>query len=230
MTNMPAAGKVLLLAVALLVAGAARPINWMSQVSETEDGGHRMGNHDAKVRLIEFVSYTCSHCAHFHKEADGAIQLAWVAPGKVSLEVRHVIRNPVDLAAALLAECGPEEKFFANHSAFLNSQDAWIERIRSASEVTQARWRSGTIPQRMRAIASDTGFYDMMAARGYDRVAANRCLSDEAAAKRIAEQSETGADAFGVTSTPSFAINDQLLEDTHTWDKLQLEIIDALKQ
>ncbi|OCC22740.1 hypothetical protein MB02_15095 [Croceicoccus estronivorus] len=212
-----------LAAVALLSVAATHP-SWLTYVAKTDAGGYRMGNPDAKIALMEFVSYTCPHCAHFQKEADGAIQLAYVNPGLVSVEVRHVIRNPVDLAAALLAECGPKDKFFGNHAAILRNQDEWLPRVTSASSATQVRWRSGPMGQRMRAIASDVGFYDIMTKRGYDRVAANRCLSDDAAARRIATQSEAGADALGVTGTPSFAIDGVLLSGTHTWDTLQPQI------
>lgn len=211
-----------------VAAGAATGPNWNTYVVETEGGGHRLGNPAAKVPVIEFVSYTCSHCANFEKQSDGPMRLAYVGPGKASFEVRHFIRNPVDLAAALLTECGPKEKFFANHAAILRSQDQWLKRISTTTAATQNRWRTGSVPQRMRAVAGDAGFYEIMARRGYDRVAANRCLADEAVAKRIAAQSKADAETFGVTGTPSFAIDGKLLDDVHTWEALQQAITSRL--
>lgn len=213
---------------ATMIMAAAQPA-WNGYVTQTEGGGHRLGNPAAKVAVIEFVSYTCPHCAHFQQESDGPLRLAYVVPGTVSVEVRPVIRNPLDLAATLLAECGPKEKFFGNHSAILSSQATWLGKVSSASEATQVRWRSGPVAQRMRAIAADTGLYEIMAKRGYDRVAADRCLADEAEARRIVDQSNAGSDAFGVTGTPSFALDGALLEGTHTWDTLQPQIAARLK-
>ena len=214
--------------VATMAVAAARP-GWTTYVVQTEGGGHRLGNPAAKVAVMEFVSYTCPHCAHFQQESDGAMRLAYVAPGTVSVEVRPVIRNPIDLAATLLAECGPKEKFFGNHSAILLSQATWLGKVSSVSEATQVRWRSGPVAQRMRAIAGDTGLYEIMAKRGYDRVTADKCLSNEAEARRIVDQSNAGSDAFGVTGTPSFALDGALLEGTHTWDTLQPQIAARLK-
>jgi len=213
---------------ATMIMAAAQPA-WNGYVTQTEGGGHRLGNPAAKVAVIEFVSYTCPHCAHFQQESDGPLRLAYVVPGTVSVEVRPVIRNSLDLAATLLAECGPKEKFFGNHSAILSSQATWLGKVSSATEATQVRWRSGPVAQRMRAIAADTGLYEIMAKRGYDRVAADRCLADEAEARRIVDQSNAGSDAFGVTGTPSFALDGALLEGTHTWDTLQPQIAARLK-
>lgn len=223
------AGKFAAVALAAAMIMAAAQPAWNGYVTQTEGGGHRLGNPAAKVAVIEFVSYTCPHCAHFQQESDGPLRLAYVVPGTVSVEVRPVIRNPLDLAATLLAECGPKEKFFGNHSAILSSQATWLGKVSSASEATQVRWRSGPVAQRMRAIAADTGLYEIMAKRGYDRVAADRCLADEAEARRIVDQSNAGSDAFGVTGTPSFALDGALLEGTHTWDTLQPQIAARLK-
>lgn len=228
MNILPRTLKFAALAAVAAVATAATHPSWVNTVVRTEAGGHRMGNPQAKVAVLEFVSYTCPHCANFEQQSSAAMQLAYVAPGKASVEVRHVLRNPVDLAAALLAECGPEQKFFANHDAILRSQDKWLQRLSSATKATQDRWNSGPIGDRMRAIASDADLYSVMEKRGYDRVAANKCLSDEAAARRIAQQSEASSNAFNVQGTPSFAINGKLLDDVYSWDGLQKAIASHL--
>ena len=88
----------LLAAAPLAVAATTKAHNWLATTAVTP-GGHRIGNPAAPTKLMEFVSYTCPHCGHFFKEADGAIKIAYVQPGKVSVEVHHVIRDPIDLAA-----------------------------------------------------------------------------------------------------------------------------------
>jgi protein-disulfide isomerase len=85
--------------------------NWNAAVVVTPDSAHRIGNPEAKVKLVEYVSYTCPHCAEFTREADDRIKLGYVMAGTVSLEVRHLIRDPVDLTVVMLVNCGPPAKF-----------------------------------------------------------------------------------------------------------------------
>lgn len=203
------------------VATVAVAANWNTTVAETPGGGHLLGNPAAKTKLIEFVSYTCPHCAHFEQEAGAAIQLAWIQPGKVSVEVRHLVRDPMDLTAAILTNCGAKEKFAQNHRMFMHSQDTWLGKAQLALPSQRQRWGAGTMTARWKAIASDLGFYDMMATRGYSRQQVDQCLSSEAAGRAIAEKSAAGSEAFGVNSTPSFVLNGKLLDGVHTWEQLQ---------
>ena len=57
--------------LALAAGGAAlaqtkpAPRNWNQTITLTPQGTHLLGNPAAKVRLTQFISYTCPHCAHF---------------------------------------------------------------------------------------------------------------------------------------------------------------------
>jgi protein-disulfide isomerase len=211
-----------LLGIGFASTGAAP--NWNVTIAQTEGGGHRLGNPDAKVKLMEFVSYTCPHCAHFETDADGPLRIAYIAQGKLSVEVRHIIRDPVDLTAAMLTECGPKEKFFLNHSMILRNQPIWLKKMASLNDAQRNRWMSGNYAARRRVMASDLGFYDLMAKRGYDRVAIDRCLADENFAQLLAKQSAANATDFGVEGTPSFALDGTLLAGTHSWVDLKPQI------
>lgn len=200
---------------------AATP-NWLTVV-DTAGGGHKIGNPQAKVKLTEFVSYTCSHCGHFAQEATGALDL-YVATGKVQLDIRHVVRDPIDLTAAMLANCGPAARFPRNHAALILAQPKWLPIAERATDGQQSRWYNGPGPARRRAIASDLGFYTIMAGRGYDRVALDRCLNDEALARRLAAQSKADDETFNVKSTPSFAIDGMMLAGTYSWSLLQPQL------
>ena len=46
-------------------AGAAR---LDPEVVATPEGGFRMGNPDARVKLVEYLSLTCPHCADFARQ------------------------------------------------------------------------------------------------------------------------------------------------------------------
>jgi len=212
-----ALASVLLAAAPLAMAATAH--NWLATAAVTP-GGHRLGNPAAPTKLIEFVSYTCPHCGHFFKEADVPLKLAYVEPGKVSVEVRHVIRDPIDYTAVVLAECGDPKKFFGNHEMFFAKQDAWLGKLEHASKGQQDRWYNGPIPQRLRAVAADAGFYPMMESRGYSRSQVDGCINDSKKVDALLKQSQADGKQYGVNSTPSFAINGKTL-DIHSWDELQ---------
>lgn len=217
-----------LAAAALLSIGATAPAakpsggNWLTTVAAT-DGGHRIGNPAAKVKLSEFISYTCPHCAAFAKEGEGPLQLAYIGTGKLSLEVRHLIRDPIDLTAAMLTNCGPATKFLQNHAAFMLGQDKWIAPLASVTDAQKQRWTAPGAAGR-RAIASDFGFYAIMERRGYSRVEADRCLADETMARTLAENSAADWKRPGITGTPSFAINGTVMPGTHTWSALEPQL------
>ncbi|WP_100866325.1 DsbA family protein [Novosphingobium kunmingense] len=218
--------------MAALSAAATKPapkaaVNWNAAVAVTPAGSHVLGNPGAGVKLAEYVSYTCPHCAHFEIEASGPLKLAYVRSGKVSVEVRHLVRDPVDLTVAMLSNCGPKDRFFVNHGMFMRAQGTWMKPLLTASAAQRSRWTTGDLAARNRAIAADLKLYDMMATRGYDRPAVDRCLADGAMAQRLAQQTQDAQNA-GVSGTPSFAINGALLAGTHEWTTLRPQLDAAL--
>lgn len=215
------------LAAITAVSANAQTGNWDVEYATTVDGTHIVGNPDAEISLTEFVSYSCSHCSSFTKQSEADIRMLLIQPGKMRVEVRHVIRNPVDLAAALLTECGPDEKFFANHRLFMARHDDWMAKAVIAGQAQQQRWFTGAFGARMRAIAGDLDFYEMMEPRGYSRTEMDRCLSDEAQGRVLATRSQADGEAFGISGTPSFALNGKVLKDVHDWNGLR-QAINAL--
>ena len=205
---------------------AAKPAarNWNAAMVLTPQGTHLLGNPAAKVKLTQFISYTCPHCAHFEEQADAQLKLAFVANGKGSVEVRNFIRDPIDLTVALLTNCGPATKFFANHALFLRTQDKWIAPMTHPSPTQQARWSGGAFAQRTRAIARDFGFYPIMQTRGYTAIQVDKCLADEALARRLAASTDEAQAKLFVTGTPMFAIDGVVLAGTYTWDALRPQL------
>ena len=222
-----------LAATAALLGAAAAPksagrANWVMTVRKTPEASYVMGNPAAPVKLVEYISYTCSHCAHFEVEAADQIKLGMVAQGKGSVEVRSFLRNPVDITASLLAQCGTPDRFFGNHNALLRSQDKWLSRAQTASPAQQQRWMSGPFAGRMRAIATDLGLYDVMATRGLNRQAADRCLANEPLAQLLATGTNEAA-KLNVRGTPSFMINGKLQDNVHDWASLRPRLMELTR-
>ena len=214
----------ILATAALLLSGAApKTVGWNTTVALTAVGGHLIGNPAAPVKLVEYVSYTCAQCATFMIQSEAALQIGYVSSGKLSVERRHLVQGPVDLAAAMLANCGPVAKFALNHATLMRSQTSWRQTFERAGAAQKQRWVTGSLLTRNRAIASDLHWFELMEARGYDRITTEKCLADQAVANRIGEQSKAGY-ASGITLPPSFTLNGTLLETVHTWSELRPQI------
>lgn len=201
-------------------AGVLSAPNWAATVTP-RDSGHVVGNPEAGTRLVEYMSYTCSHCAEFARTGEPAIKLFVIPHGKVSFEIRHLLRDPIDLTATLLTHCGDSDNFLRNHEAIISRQDEWLAKARATSQAQRTRWSFGTNAARRRAIASDLGFYAVMEDRGYNRAQIDRCLSDEAKANVLAETTQRDVVALGLQGTPSFALDGKLLSGVHDWDALR---------
>ncbi len=213
---------VAVLGAAWLSVGAAPA--WLGTVAVTPEG-HRLGNPEARVKLVAYESYTCPHCADFEAEAADTIRVGYIQTGKLSLEVRHYVRDPVDLTAAMLTECVPPAKFFNAHRAFYLNYKKWIPVMAKANEAQSNRWYVKDGGAARRNIASDFGFYNLMTPLGLSRPAADKCLNDNALAAKLAGQTAATDKKYpDFEGTPSFLLNGLLLIATHQWDLLRPQI------
>jgi protein-disulfide isomerase len=225
-----AGGFLLALAGALVLShpAPAAAQNWNGE-AEASAHGVLVGRPDADLTMIEFFSYTCPHCGTFARAGHPALQLAYVGPGKVRMEYRPMIHDPVDLTVALMVSCGGAEEFRHRHSLAFARQEDWLARARAATSGERAIWgRGGTDPSARRSIASSLGLYDLFAGRGPDRAALDRCLSDQASAEELMRGAEETRAEFGRIGTPSFAIGGELVEGVHDWQALQPRLDEAL--
>ncbi len=198
--------------------GDTRRAAWHAEIERTERG-HLIGNPDADAALIEFISYTCGHCASFAREGESALDIALLAPGIMSVEVRSVIRNPIDLTVSLLVACGTATGFKNRHRMYLLSQDAWLAKARSAPAAQRAIWARGDRTGRLNA-ARALDLDDMLAERGTSMADINTCLSDDAAALKLIRDGNADRAEFAVPGTPSFALDGELLPEVHDWSAL----------
>ena len=77
------------------------------------------------VAVVEYGSLTCSHCAVFATTVLPAFQKAYVDTGKVHFIFREFSRNPLDVAAFVLARCEGDDKTLATIDLLFAEQDKW---------------------------------------------------------------------------------------------------------
>lgn len=183
---------------------AAPAVNWTTRVALSPIGGHVLGNPAAPTKLVEYVSYTCSHCAHFVGEASAPLKADYVKGGKVSVEARNAVRDKYDLTAALLARCGGPKRFFGNHEALFANQDDWMEQL-------QVYDRGAAKPSEqialLRDIGRNTGLYTLMGKRGFTPAQLDACIANPAAMKQILAMTDEAWNKVKIGGTPAFTIN-----------------------
>ncbi|ETI64934.1 protein-disulfide isomerase [Sphingobium sp. C100] len=213
--------KKLLLPLALLALPAALvaapATNWVKRVVISPIGGHLMGNPAAKTKLVEYVSYTCSHCAHFVGEASDPLKTQYVKGGTVSVEVRNAVRDKYDLTAALLARCGTPARFMGNHEALFANQTAWMDQLETYDR--DAQKPTDQIPA-LKDIGQKTGLYALMNKRGFTNAQLDACIADPQSMKQILAMTDDAWNKVKITGTPGFTVNGTRVEGS-TWAILQ---------
>ena len=214
-----------LLALMALVGPAAVAAQDANAKIVRSDAGHRIGQADAPVSLIEFMSYTCPHCGQFAVAADKTLALAYVGTGRLKVEYRPMVRDPVDLTVTMLVGCVQPRRFAAAHATFMERQGGWLVAAQRTPAAQRALWADAfRSAERRRSIASSLDLYPMVEPLGLSRVAADKCLTDQAKANALVAAADANRAQFGVAGTPSFALDGILLAGTHDWTSLQPQI------
>ena len=204
------------------------PVNlqWDAKLSRSATGNHLIGNPAAKTQLVEFISYTCGHCAHYSADSKLPLFTGPVRQGKVSVEIRPFFRNGIDVAATLLTQCGTDRQFLGNHHAILAAQPTWLKEPTNPNAAE--RWANPDFGLKMKYLAEDMGLYKLMLGRGYTPVQLDRCLANTALGDKLADQTGDASSRIGVQGTPSFLINGTL-QNVYGWAELKPLLDTALR-
>lgn len=205
---MPRIARVLTIVTVSLLSGAllaaAPAMDWSKVARPTAKGAYVLGNPAAPVKLVEYGSYTCSHCAEFAKASAPVLKEQMVKSGKLSLEYRHLIRDPADLGAAILARCAGPRGFATAHAMIFATQDSWLPKLGAYQQAHPDIDQKPLIAQ-ARAYADAGGLTAAMRARGVTLPQINACFANKAEVDRITAM--TSDAPIEVNSTPTFYLN-----------------------
>lgn len=147
-----------------------------------------MGPEDAKVTIVEYASFTCPHCANFHKGPLKQLKADYIDTDKVHFIYRDVYFDRFGLWASMVARCGGPEKFFGISDMLYEQQREWTQGELAA------------IADNLRRIGKVAGL---------EPDAVEACLNDTDKAKALVAWYQENAKAHGVESTPTLVINEQ---------------------
>jgi protein-disulfide isomerase len=203
--------------------------DWTQTVSETPEGGFRMGNPNAKVKVVEFGSMTCGVCAAFAEEGEPALIEKYVKSGQVSFEFRNFLRDGADLAAALLARCNGASAFFPLTDQFFAAQGEWLGKLQTMSPEQQQQLGTLSPAQAATGYAQAAGLDQFVRVRGIPAARAQACLADQAQVQRLVQMNEAAVKEHQVSGTPTFLINNNVVPNSANWKTLEPAIQQALR-
>jgi len=144
-----------------------------------------LGKEDAPVKIVEYMSLTCPHCAHFAVTTFDTIKQKYIDTGKVRFIIREFPFDPRAAAAFMLARCAPQEQYMPMVEMLFKQQIAW------ASPDVDGR----------------SALLQMSKLAGFTEDSFTKCLTNQKLLDDVNSVRERAAKDFGVNATPTFLIN-----------------------
>ena len=168
-----------------------------------------MGEPNAKVKMDEYASTTCSHCGRFNNDVFPAFKAKYIDTGKVQYTLHEFLTPPEAVASAgfLIARCAGKEKYFSVIDALFRAQE----------ELYATGDARGTLLK----VAQSAGMNETQF---------NACVADEAAGKALAARVDSAIKDKGVSSTPTFFFNGKKVKEGEmTPAELDAAVVEASK-
>lgn len=193
--------------------------DWREIVSQTPEGGFRMGNPDAPVKLVEYASITCHVCADFSTAGAANLRDQYVESGQVSWEYRPYIIFPTDPGLFMLLRCQGPAPFFRLIEQLYADQRNWTARVQGAPPEQLQQVETLAPAARAAALVRLTGLDQFFRQRGMPEARMNSCLADEQNLQQLGEITQRG-NSEGVTGTPTFFLNGTK-QEASSWAQLE---------
>ena len=157
-------------------AGALETPNPLGEIS--------IGDANAPIKIYEYASLTCGHCATFHTEVLPDLKKQYVDTGLVQFNFRPFPLDPYAMTGAMLVQCAIPQARLAFLETLFKRQLQWV--------------RSDDPLNSLRAYAKQAGM------SGENFV---MCLQSEANLTAVRSMYTAAKDELGVQSTPTFFVN-----------------------
>jgi protein-disulfide isomerase len=194
--------------------------DWTETVAQTPEGGFRMGNPDAPVKLVEYASITCPHCGEFAAQGVPTLRDVYVRSGQVSWEYRPYLLFPTDPGIFMLLRCQGPAPFFRLTEQLYADQPNWMARLQAVPQ-EQLQQLDGMPPAtRAAALVRAGGLDQFFRQRGMPESRMNSCLADPQNLQQLSQITQRATSEQGVTGTPTFFINGTR-QEAGNWAQLE---------
>ena len=151
-----------------------------------------LGDPKAKVKLVEYASLSCSHCATFNNQVFPAFKKKYIDTGKVHYTLREILTPPAQVAAAgfITARCAGKDKYFTVVDAVFRGHDEMVKTGDARAVLVGAAKAGGMSEAQFEA-----------------------CLSDESALEALNARVARNAKQGEISGTPTFVFNGKKVKE-----------------
>ncbi|MDB5490836.1 MAG: Periplasmic thiol:disulfide interchange protein DsbA [Micavibrio sp.] len=169
-------------------------------------GARTLGDPKAPVKVEEFASLTCGHCAHFESAIFPEFKKKYIDTGKVFFTFTDFPLNAPALDASMVARCLPPERYFPFLVLLFGSQEQWAFSPNYKDALRQNAKLAGLSDEKFTA-----------------------CLANKKLKESIVQQMQERGQAHNVNSTPSFLVDGKLLTGALPIEQFDEAIEEAMK-
>lgn len=164
----------------LLAAPAALQMNVADMMADRV-----LGDVNAPVTIVEYASYTCSHCAHFANDIMPQVKQQLIETGKAKLILREFPLDKIAIKASQLARCAPADKYYDFVEVLFRNQERWLK-----------------------SDNPESGLKQLGSLAGMDEDTMNACMNNAELETALLQRMSRAQAEAKVASTPTFVFND----------------------
>ncbi len=168
-----------------------------------------LGRFGAPITVIEYASFTCSHCADFATTTFPKFEKEWIETGKAVYVLRELPWDNLALGMSAVARCVPNEQYYAMAKALFAAQKTIV---------------TGEPLPTIKAVAAQAGLSSEQV---------DACIADANIQRDILRNKEIARSVLAVKGTPAFFINGEAVEgavDYKTFNEALTKAFNAKKQ
>jgi protein-disulfide isomerase len=165
-----------------------------------------LGADSAPVKVHEYFSLTCTHCAHFGTDIMPQVKPNLVDTGKVQFIYHDFPLDQVALKAAQVARYLPPAEYYPFIEALFASQDDWAFQPNEDYHAS---------------------IFKYAALAGMDQATYEKAWNDDALAQFILNGQKDAETNYKISATPTFIINGKLFPGAMEYDDFAAKVAAA---
>jgi protein-disulfide isomerase len=177
-----------------------------SKILQIKEDDVVLGNPEAKVKIFEYSSLTCHHCADFHTKVYKPFKENYIDKGKVTYIARLLPFDRQAFHATMLVRCAPREQYHTFINVLFDQQTNWV------------------FSKDFKEILTQIGRLGGVGAEQY-----TKCLEDPELKDKVILQVKE-ASKIGINATPEIFINGKVFENTNKYEDFVKAVEQALNQ